>query len=205
MKATTTTEPTRRKTDPARAVYTTGQVAKLCRVAPRTVSAWMSRGQLGGYRIPTGQGEGDRRIPREELIRFMKAAGIPLGSLATADTFAVLTVVMPAAFNAGLVEHLPAEAGYTVTAVPRTYDLGFHVGAGGIDAVVIDFADGRNMACFMAARCREYGVRLVVGIVGDDVDPDEMITGFDLLVRQDSDPREVADRIAVAFDAKKEG
>jgi excisionase family DNA binding protein len=59
-------------------VLTTGQVAQLCNVAPRTVTKWFDSGQLGGYRIP---GSKDRRIPQNELIRFMKAHDIPTGDL----------------------------------------------------------------------------------------------------------------------------
>ncbi len=59
-------------------VLTTGQVAKICRVAPRTVSKWFDSGQLRGYRIP---GSKDRRIPLPQLIRFMKAYGIPMDGL----------------------------------------------------------------------------------------------------------------------------
>lgn len=55
-------------------VYTTGQVAQICRVAPRTVTKWFDNGQLKGYRIP---GSKDRRIPANELIRFMRANHIP--------------------------------------------------------------------------------------------------------------------------------
>src|ERR687886_569888 len=32
-------------------VFTTGQVAKICKVAPRTVSKWFDSGRLRGYRI----------------------------------------------------------------------------------------------------------------------------------------------------------
>lgn len=59
-------------------VLTTGQVAKICNVAPRTVSKWFDSGQLRGYRIP---GSKDRRIPLPQLIRFMKAHDIPLDGL----------------------------------------------------------------------------------------------------------------------------
>ena len=57
-------------------VFTTGQVAKICKVAPRTVSKWFDSGRLRGYRIPGSQ---DRRIPREYLIKFLKEHGMPLG------------------------------------------------------------------------------------------------------------------------------
>lgn len=55
-------------------VLTTGQVAQICNVAPRTVTKWFDNGQLRGYRIP---GSKDRRIPLSELIRFMKEHNIP--------------------------------------------------------------------------------------------------------------------------------
>lgn len=58
-----------------RDVLTTGEVAKICNVAPRTVSKWFDSGQIKGYRIP---GSKDRRIPVSELVRFMKEHGIPL-------------------------------------------------------------------------------------------------------------------------------
>ena len=59
-------------------VLTTGQVAQICNVAPRTVTKWFDSGQLRGYRIP---GSRDRRIPISELIRFMKAHNIPTDAL----------------------------------------------------------------------------------------------------------------------------
>ena len=69
--------------DKSKEVLTTGQVAKICQVAPRTVSKWFDSGQLRGYRIP---GSKDRRIPLQQLIRFMKAHGIPLNGLDTGQT-----------------------------------------------------------------------------------------------------------------------
>ena len=59
-------------------VLTTGEVAKICNVAPRTVSKWFDSGSLKGYRIP---GSKDRRIPVPELIKFMKTHGIPLDGI----------------------------------------------------------------------------------------------------------------------------
>lgn len=64
-------------------VLTTGEVARLCGVAPRTVSKWFDSGQLRGFKIP---GSRDRRIPRESLVRFMRVHGIPLRGLDGAFT-----------------------------------------------------------------------------------------------------------------------
>lgn len=64
-------------------ILTTGEVAKICNVAPRTVSKWFDSGQLRGYRIP---GSKDRRIPLNALIRFMKQHHIPLDRLQSGKT-----------------------------------------------------------------------------------------------------------------------
>jgi len=59
-------------------VLTTGEVARICKVAPRTVTKWFDAGQLRGYRIP---GSKDRRIPVTQLIRFMRQNNMPLDGM----------------------------------------------------------------------------------------------------------------------------
>ncbi|HEY4330178.1 MAG TPA: response regulator [Phycisphaerae bacterium] len=59
-------------------VLTTGEVARICKVAPRTVTKWFDSGQLRGYRIP---GSKDRRIPVTQLIRFMRSNNMPLDGM----------------------------------------------------------------------------------------------------------------------------
>ena len=56
-------------------VFTTGQVARMFQVAPRTISKWFDTDRLRGYRLPGSQ---DRRIPKENLIKFCKDYGIPV-------------------------------------------------------------------------------------------------------------------------------
>jgi excisionase family DNA binding protein len=54
-------------------VFTTGQVAKLCRAGVKTVAKWCDSGRLKSYRIPCGE---DRRVRRSELARFLRAHGM---------------------------------------------------------------------------------------------------------------------------------
>src|SRR3954467_5905631 len=61
-------------------VLTTGEVAKICHVAPRTVSKWFDSGALHGQRIP---GSKERRIPLSEGVRVTKQPGMPLNGLMT--------------------------------------------------------------------------------------------------------------------------
>lgn len=66
----------------SKAVYTISEVARICKVAPRTVSKWFDSGRLKGYRIPGSQ---DRRIPYAHLVKFLKQHGTPLGDLESTD------------------------------------------------------------------------------------------------------------------------
>lgn len=62
--------------------YTTGQVAKVCRVSTATVLKWCDSGILRCFRIP---GSRDRRIPGEYLAEFLKQHGMPAEWLAEAE------------------------------------------------------------------------------------------------------------------------
>jgi excisionase family DNA binding protein len=55
-------------------VYTVGQAAKLCNVAPRTVANWMDSGNLAGYRLPMSAA---RRIPHDSLVTFLRQHNMP--------------------------------------------------------------------------------------------------------------------------------
>jgi excisionase family DNA binding protein len=59
-------------------VFSTGEAAQVCNVSQQTIIRCFDSGRLQGFRVP---GSKFRRIPREELIRFMRENGIPLGVL----------------------------------------------------------------------------------------------------------------------------
>lgn len=101
-------------------ILTTGEVAKICNVAPRTVSKWFDSGQLRGYRIP---GSKDRRIPLNSLIRFMKQHNIPLDGLQSGKT-RVLIVDDESEIVEVLEKVLTEQANYEV----ETAHSGFNAG-----------------------------------------------------------------------------
>ncbi|MHC4238238.1 MAG: helix-turn-helix domain-containing protein [Planctomycetota bacterium] len=101
-------------------VLTTGDVAKICNVAPRTVSKWFDTGQLKGYRIP---GSKDRRIPVSELIRFMKVHNMPTAALAVGKT-RVLIVDSDNHSAPPLADALQTSADYEVQTVTSNFETG---------------------------------------------------------------------------------
>jgi len=56
-------------------IFTTGEAAQICKVSQQTIIRCFDSGRLTGFRVP---GSKFRRIPRDELIRFMRTNNIPL-------------------------------------------------------------------------------------------------------------------------------
>lgn len=157
---------------------TTGQVARVAGVAPRTVSKWIDGGSLRGYRLPGGM---DRRIRAADLAEFLRRHGmedrIPLmGGAFIRVLFVGFPDEMRDVLSAGPYEPAFAPAGF----------------AGGIamaDArptvVVVDSAIGRLDAMQVAAASRGLGAKTVV--LGDHVDgfdaSDDSVDGLPSLIR----------------------
>ena len=101
-------------------VFTTGEVAQVCNVAPRTVSKWFDSGRLQGYRIP---GSKDRRIPRNSLIQFMKQHSIPLDGMQS-GRIRVLIVDGQSEIVDVLQKVLTEQANYEVHVVHSGFEAG---------------------------------------------------------------------------------
>lgn len=70
-------------------IFTTGEAATICKVSQQTIIRCFDSGRLTGFRVP---GSKFRRIPRDELIRFMKANSIPLDVLTNGGKKRILVV-----------------------------------------------------------------------------------------------------------------
>jgi len=101
-------------------VLTTGDVAKICNVAPRTVSKWFDSGQLRGYRIP---GSKDRRIPLAQLIRFMRVHGMPLKGL-DGGTTRILLIEDKPEITGALADALQRDGRYEVRVATGSFEAG---------------------------------------------------------------------------------
>ena len=176
-------------------VYTTGDVARICQVAPRTVSKWFDTGRLKGYRIP---GSLDRRIPRDSLIEFMRSHGMPLGELGAAQGGKVLIIGMPA-FERAIVEKLLLASGMTTASAENAFEAGALAMEQRPQCVVIDASIGANEARMIAnyfkIAGRDTSTR-VVGLVSDDeiVDPSSAKV-YDEKFRRPFDPALLAVRV----------
>ncbi len=142
-------------------VLTTGQVARICNVAPRTVSKWFDTGQLRGYRIP---GSRDRRIPLNQLIRFMKANGIPLDKIENGLT-RILIVDEQKDLTDLLAGALTERNGFEVRVAATAFEAGGLTQEFRPAVVVVDVdlpgIDGRTLSRFIAGRSELHGTRFI--------------------------------------------
>jgi excisionase family DNA binding protein len=187
-------------------VFTTGQVAKICKVAPRTVSKWFDSGRLKGYRIPGSQ---DRRIPREQLIRFLKEHGMPLGELEEEEWHKVLLIGTEKLFNDRLREILPEDEDYKYQLANSGFEAGMLAGNFQPDTIIIDLGLGRSEAIQIVARLRADDTHtgtLIVGLASEDEAAPEQLSqyGFNDIFKKPFDIALLGEKIRGIADAKRE-
>ncbi len=56
---------------------TTGEIARICEVSPKTVIAWIERKQLRSFRI----GRGPRKVTLPDLFDFLGSRNFPIASV----------------------------------------------------------------------------------------------------------------------------
>ena len=185
-------------------IFTTGQVAKICKVAPRTVSKWFDSGRLRGYRIPGSQ---DRRIPREHLIRFLKEHGMPLGELEDEAIGKILIVGGDQAIRSNLKESMSPEL-FKLEFATSGFEAGIQAESLHPDCVVVDFLMGRNESVLIAQNLRknsQYQDVVLIGLLSEE----DNASGFDRSVlnetfRKPFDSALLVERIKTLVSRKKQ-
>ncbi len=183
-----------------RNVLTTGDVARICNVAPRTVSKWFDSGQLRGYRIP---GSKDRRIPVNELIRFMKANNMPTDILPVGK-IRVLVLDGDNGSKSPVVDALTARGTYEIQAVANGFDAGAAVQKFAPHVILINLLatdiDAHGI-CRSIRGSEEHGTIKMIALA-NHLSPQEaaalMQKGFDGYVSNPADVIEVVKKIEEA-------
>ena len=116
-------------------VFTTGEAAEICNLSQQTIIRCFDGGQLGGFRVP---GSKFRRIPRNELAKFMKANGIPLETLGTGK-IRVLVVDDDPQIVELFVDVLKRDGRFDVATASTGYDAGLATEKFQPDIVILDY------------------------------------------------------------------
>ncbi len=178
-------------------VFTTGQVAKICKVAPRTVSKWFDSGRLRGYRIPGSQ---DRRIPREQLIRFLKEHGMPLGELEEEEWHKILVIGADKLFLDRIRELLPESEDFKYEIAQSGFEAGIMAESFHPDSIIIDLSLGRSEALQITVNLRKnisYEHTIIIGLASEDEAEPEKLSdyGFSEVFKKPFDVALLGERI----------
>ncbi|MEO0511445.1 MAG: response regulator [Planctomycetota bacterium] len=151
-------------------VFTTGEAAVVCNVSQQTIIRCFDSGRLQGFRVP---GSRFRRIPREELMRFMKSNGIPLDAL-EGDRRRILVVDDDARIVDLFRDVLGEDERFEVTSAMTGYDAGLLTESFRPHLIVLDYLlpDLNGSVVLERIRAREdlAGTRimLVSGVIRRD-------------------------------------
>jgi hypothetical protein len=139
---------------------TTGQVAIVLGVAPRTVNLWADGGKIQHYRLPptVGRGKGDRRYRPADVVAFCRRHGIPVP-----DGLGVVAVVGRAPI---------ASLGWPTLAAADWVALSLSLGGRCVVAWVVDYSAGRGDCDRGVAMIRGADAMVpIVRLLPEDVTP----------------------------------
>ncbi len=155
-----------------KSVYTTGEVADICKVSQQTVIRCFDNGKLRGFRVP---GSRFRRIPRESLLAFMKENGIPLDALESGKR-RVLAVDDDEAILEMLVELLERDGRFEVKVARGGYEAGMLTQQFQPEAIILDYKlpdiDGNRVCRTIRSNPQFAGTKII--IISGVADPDEI-------------------------------
>jgi excisionase family DNA binding protein len=181
----------------AKQVFTTGEAAELCKVSQQTIIRCFDRGRLTGFRVP---GSRFRRIPRAELLRFMRENDIP-SDLLGGSAIRILVVDDDPGITRLLEEILGRDDRFEVRTASTGYDAGMATHDFRPHLVLLDYmlpdVNGNVVCERLKADPQLSDVRIMIvsGVVRQDEIDALMTAGADDFVAKPFDAAELLARI----------
>ena len=180
-----------------KAVFTTGEAAEICKLSQQTIIRCFDNGQLKGFRVP---GSKFRRIPRADLLQFIKDNNIPMDGL-EGDKIRVLVVDDDPEIVELFVDALEADGRFEVATAQTGYDAGLLTQQFRPNAVILDFMlpdINGNVVC-KAIRENPELSQIKIIIISGMVDPTEVdalkADGADDFIKKPFNIETVIDRL----------
>jgi excisionase family DNA binding protein len=183
-------------------VFTTGEAAEICKVSQQTIIRCFDAGRLQGFRVP---GSRFRRIPRVELLRFMKANDIPTDVLESPRR-RVLVVDDDRQIVELYLDVLGRDERFEVKTASNGYDAGILTEQFKPHLILLDYMlpdlNG-NLVCKRIRENPDLGHTKIV-IVSGVVKPDEiealMESGADDFVKKPFNVAELVDKVTALLE-----
>ena len=178
-------------------LYTTGEAAEICKVSQQTIIRCFDAGRLDGFRVP---GSKFRRIPRQNLIKFMKDNNIPLDALGSGKKKILIVDDDPEIIEL-LVDVLSRDGRFDVKAASSGYDAGMLTQQLHPDLILLDYmlpdVNG-NIVCQTIRRNPEFeNVKIIIisGVIREDEIEQLLKSGAEDFMRKPFDITELITRI----------
>lgn len=184
-------------------VFTTGEAAEICKVSQQTIIRCFDAGRLQGFRVP---GSRFRRIPRDELIRFMQSNEIPLDTL-EGPAKRILVVDDDHAILELFVDTLGRDNRYEVQTASTGYDAGMLTESFRPHLIVLDYMlpdiNGNIVCQRLKAREDLASTRIIFvsGVVGEAETQQLLNSGADAFLKKPFRVEELTQRIEELLEA----
>jgi len=185
-------------------LFTTGEAAEICRVSQQTIIRCFDAGRLEGFRVP---GSRFRRIPRQNLVKFMKDNNIPLDAIESGKR-KVLVVDDDAEIVELIVEILERDGRFEVKTASSGYEAGMATERFRPELILLDYmlpdVNG-NMVCQTIRRNPEFeNIKIIIvsGVVKEDEIAQLLKSGAEDFIRKPFNIAELTDKITAVLQMK---
>jgi excisionase family DNA binding protein len=190
--------------DKMKDLFTTGEAAEICRVSQQTIIRCFDAGRLDGFRVP---GSKFRRIPRQNLIKFMKDNNIPLDSIESGKR-KVLVVDDDAEIVELIVEVLERDGRFEVKTASSGYEAGMATERFRPDLILLDYmlpdVNG-NVVCQTIRRNPEFeNIKIIIvsGVIKEDEIAQLLKSGAEDFIRKPFNISELTNKITAVLQIK---
>jgi excisionase family DNA binding protein len=188
--------------DTAKELYTTGEAADICNLSQQTIIRCFDSGRLRGFRIP---GSKFRKIPRDNLLKFMKDNSIPMQNLQSGRK-RLLIVDDDAEIVEMMTDVLNRDGRFEVKTASTGYDAGIMTQRFRPDLILLDYmlpdVNG-NIVCKTIRENPEFTNTKIIIISGviNQTEIDELLkSGAEAFMKKPFNITELIDKIAAVLE-----
>jgi excisionase family DNA binding protein len=188
--------------DTAKELYTTGEAADICSLSQQTIIRCFDSGRLRGFRIP---GSKFRKIPRDNLLKFMKENSIPMQSLPTGKK-RLLIVDDDSEIVELMTDVLGRDGRFDIKTASTGYDAGIMTQKFNPDLILLDYmlpdVNG-NIVCKTIKENPEFSNTRIIIISGviNQIEIDDLLkSGAEAFVKKPFSITELTEKIAAILE-----
>jgi len=185
-------------------LFTTGDVAEICRISQQTVIRCFDAGRIEGFRVP---GSKFRRIPRQKLIKFMKENDVPLDNLESGKK-KVLIVDDDAEIIELIVDVLVRDGRFEIETASSGYEAGISTQQFRPDLILLDYMlpdINGNVVCQTIRKNPEFeSIKIIIvsGVVKRDEIDQLLKSGAEDFIKKPFDIAELTGKITTVLQMK---